>query len=336
MMHSSNPPPLNTSFPTVPPSKRASVVFEPYVLYMISSVIRDLQFLCQQGYISIAALEEIIERLPKPVVHPAPHTPPAPSPSSSPIPQSESPSVSIKSDTSQKRNSNNSIIQRPISTSSQNSQLQQQQQQQQQQKQEQPLHSLAQNKSIAEEEIQKQSSSLTATPPPLHNSPQLQQNDDVVNAGQPQLESIPKPAVPSRASVFQPITPPQSNSNISPTPISNTGAILATRPLPLPPNASSSSPPRPQPLPVFNNKHEEAEYEKSINRQQFKDTVLPAYSLAIVEAMWDFIGDDVGDLSFSKGDIVEVVEYVNVDWWKGRIQGTSKIGIFPKIYTKIL
>src|SRR6266542_2835020 len=99
-MHPSNPPPLNTSFSSVPPSKRTSVVFEPYALYMISSVIRDLQFLSQQGYISFAALEEIIERLPKPVVHATPHTPPAPSPSSSPVPQPESPAVSIKSDNS--------------------------------------------------------------------------------------------------------------------------------------------------------------------------------------------------------------------------------------------
>ncbi|PKK68950.1 hypothetical protein RhiirC2_518189 [Rhizophagus irregularis] len=184
-MHSSNPPPLNTSFSSIPPSKRTSVVFEPYALHMIASVIRDLQFLRQQGYISFAALEEIIERLPKPVVHAAPHTPPAPSPSSSPIPQPESPAVSIKSDISQKRNSNTSITQRPPSTSSQLLQ------QQQLQREEQPLHSLAQ-------------------------------------------------------------------------------------------------------------------------------------------------GDDVGDLSFKKGDIVEVVEYVNMDWWKGRIQGTSNVGIFPRVYTKIL
>lgn len=355
-MHPSNPPPLNTSFSSIPPSKRTSVVFEPYALHMIASVIRDLQFLRQQGYISFAALEEIIERLPKPVVHAAPHTPPAPSPSSSPIPQPESPTVSIKSDISQKRNSNTSITQRPPSTSSQNLQ---------QQREEQSLHSLAQGKSIAEEENQNQQlqqksarrqsptttpQQVNTTPPPLQNSSppsqsQLPQNDDddVVNAGQPQLESIPKPAVPSRASVYQPVSPvpsvpsPQSSSNISPNTISGTGAILATRPLPLPPNAPNSSPPRPQPLPIFDDKYEEVEYEKSINQQQqLKDTILPAYSLSIVEAMWDFVGDDVGDLSFKKGDIVEVVEYVNVDWWKGRIQGTSNVGIFPRVYTKIL
>ncbi|GES98273.1 VHS domain-containing protein [Rhizophagus clarus] len=359
-MHSSNPPPLNTSFSSVPPSKRTSVVFEPYALHMIASVIRDLQFLRQQGYISFAALEEIIERLPKPVVHATPHTPPAPSPSSSPIPQSESPSVSVKSDISQKRNSNISITQRPPSTSSQILQQQQQQLQQLQQQEEQPLHSLAQGISIAEEENQNQQlqknsahrqspttppQQINTTPPPLQDAPPSPQSqshhddDDVVNAGQPQPESTPKPAVPSRSSVYQPVSPvpsPQPSSNISSNTVSSTGAILATRPLPLPPNAPNASPPRPQPLPIFTHKYEEAEYEKSINQQQLKETALPAYSLSVVEAMWDFVSDDPGDLSFKKGDIVEVVEYVSMDWWKGRIQGTGNIGIFPKIYTKIL
>jgi hypothetical protein len=294
-MHPSNPPPLNSSYSSVPPSKRTSVVFEPYALHMIASVIRDLQFLRQQGYISFAALEEIIERLPKPVVHATPHTPPAPSPSSSPVPQPESPAVS---DISQKRNSNTSITQRPPSTSSQI--LQQEGQ---------SLHSLGQGNSIVEEENQNQQlqqksvptttpQQINTTPPPLQNSsppPQSQQNDDDVNAGHPQPESIPKPAVPSRASVYQPISPvpsPQSSSNISSNTISSTGAILATRPLPLPPNAPNSSPPRPQPPPIFNNKYEEAEYEKSINQQQqLRDTTLPAYSLSLVEAMWDFVGE---------------------------------------------
>lgn len=25
-----------------------------------------------------------------------------------------------------------------------------------------------------------------------------------------------------------------------------------------------------------------------------------------------------------------------MDWWRGRIQGISKVGMFPKIYTKVL
>src|ERR1043165_1158311 len=98
-MHSSNQPPLNSSFT---PSKRAStsgsqvVVFEPYVLHIVQTIVRDLQFLRQQGCISPITLDEIVERLPKPVIHAAPHTPPAISPTSSPVPRTESPVASVK------------------------------------------------------------------------------------------------------------------------------------------------------------------------------------------------------------------------------------------------
>ncbi|RHZ82042.1 hypothetical protein Glove_114g10 [Diversispora epigaea] len=53
-----------------------------------------------------------------------------------------------------------------------------------------------------------------------------------------------------------------------------------------------------------------------------------------VEALWDLNGDDEDDLNFKKGDIVEVHEKVNEDWWKGCIQGTNIVGIFPQVYTK--
>src|ERR1051326_1020119 len=98
-MYSSNPPPLNTTFTSVVSPRRSSTsVFEPYALHIISSVIRDLQFLRNQGYISLTTLEEIIERLPKPVGHSIPHTP---SPSTSPKPL-KSPAASVKSINSQK------------------------------------------------------------------------------------------------------------------------------------------------------------------------------------------------------------------------------------------
>jgi len=290
-MHPSNPPPLNTSFSSIPASKRTSVVFEPYALHMIASVIRDLQFLRQQGYITITALEEIVERLPKPVPvsHATPHTPPpALSPTTSP--RSKSPAVSVKSDTSQKPISNFIAPPRPLSAPSEISPQQEQQ----------SLHPLAQSEPITEVEddqnqqpIQRKPLPITFPPPPpiqpSSPQPQNEQNDNVVNAGQPQLEnqlSIQKPAVPSRLSV---IIPHSNSSTSTSSSTGGTGAILATRPLPLPPNAANSSPPRPQPLPVFNNKHEEAEYEKSMNRQVFKETILPAYSISVVEAMWDFM-----------------------------------------------
>src|ERR1043165_107082 len=133
-MYSSNPPPLNTTItPVIPPRRSSAPVFEPYALHIISSVIRDLQFLHNQGYISFITLEEIIERLPKPV------GPPAPSPSTSPKPKS--PTVSVKSDTSQKPVPTSVAPQRPFSASSEISQ-----------QEEQHSHPITQSEHTAEED----------------------------------------------------------------------------------------------------------------------------------------------------------------------------------------
>ncbi|KAG1504599.1 hypothetical protein G6F54_000895 [Rhizopus delemar] len=64
----------------------------------------------------------------------------------------------------------------------------------------------------------------------------------------------------------------------------------------------------------------------------------PAYtennsSIATVEALYDYNGEDpTTDLSFKQGDIIEVTEYVNDDWWKGAVNG--KTGIFPQNHVK--
>ncbi|KAG0734172.1 hypothetical protein G6F23_012639 [Rhizopus arrhizus] len=64
----------------------------------------------------------------------------------------------------------------------------------------------------------------------------------------------------------------------------------------------------------------------------------PAYtennsSIATVEALYDYNGEDpTTDLSFKQGDVIEVTEYVNDDWWKGAVNG--KAGIFPQNHVK--
>ncbi|CAI2176155.1 20275_t:CDS:2 [Funneliformis geosporum] len=305
-MYANNPTRMDTSYTSVTPSMKTSVISkvsgnEPYVSHIVQNVTRDLEFLRQQV-------------------------------------RSETSEVSVKSDTSKKHDSNTSIPQRPLSASSQISQ-------------EQPMHPSVQQKIEEENEIQRQSQQISAqrrsitplretppllsTPPPL---PHLMQNQEVGIADQSQIEYqsiMSRPDLPSRVPGFQQVCP-QSQHSSTASLISNTGAIIATRPLPFPPNASNSSSPCPQPLPAFNSKQEEAEYEKSMNRKPKRESVLPAYSISLVEALWDFRGVDNGDLSFRKGDIIEVVEYVNMDWWKGRVRGTDKIGIFPKIYTRVL
>ncbi|KAI7863313.1 hypothetical protein BDF14DRAFT_1845017 [Spinellus fusiger] len=65
----------------------------------------------------------------------------------------------------------------------------------------------------------------------------------------------------------------------------------------------------------------------------------PAYSdasnssIATAEALYDYSGDDPStDLSFRQGQIIQVTEYVNNDWWKGNLEGKS--GIFPQNHVK--
>ncbi|KAI9266835.1 SH3 domain-containing protein [Phascolomyces articulosus] len=58
-----------------------------------------------------------------------------------------------------------------------------------------------------------------------------------------------------------------------------------------------------------------------------------ATSLANAEAIYDYDGDDPKtDLSFRCGDIIQVTEYVNDDWWRGELHGKS--GIFPQNHVK--
>ncbi|XP_053550970.1 GRB2-related adapter protein [Bombina bombina] len=49
-----------------------------------------------------------------------------------------------------------------------------------------------------------------------------------------------------------------------------------------------------------------------------------------VQAQFDFTAQNATQLSFKRGDIIEVIDFSNPNWWKGRISG--KIGIFPQNY----
>ncbi|KAI9013925.1 hypothetical protein CLU79DRAFT_767613 [Phycomyces nitens] len=68
------------------------------------------------------------------------------------------------------------------------------------------------------------------------------------------------------------------------------------------------------------------------------ETPPPAYTsdpgvLATAEALYDYSGDDPStDLSFRQGQIIQVTEYVNDDWWRGSLNGKS--GIFPQNHVK--
>jgi hypothetical protein len=58
-----------------------------------------------------------------------------------------------------------------------------------------------------------------------------------------------------------------------------------------------------------------------------------ALVISLAEAKWSFNGIEAGDISFAAGDIIEVLEKIKDDWWKGRIRGgNGEIGLFPSSY----
>ncbi|KAA8906730.1 hypothetical protein FN846DRAFT_711102 [Sphaerosporella brunnea] len=59
-----------------------------------------------------------------------------------------------------------------------------------------------------------------------------------------------------------------------------------------------------------------------------------ALVLSRAEALWAFNGSEAGDLSFAAGDTIEVVEKIKDDWWRGRVLGSTEIGLFPSSYVK--
>ncbi|EPX71208.1 wiskott-Aldrich syndrome binding protein Lsb1 [Schizosaccharomyces octosporus yFS286] len=53
-----------------------------------------------------------------------------------------------------------------------------------------------------------------------------------------------------------------------------------------------------------------------------------------VVALYNFPGPDAGDLPFRAGDVIDVKDHINKDWWRGSLYG--KEGIFPSNYVSIL
>ncbi|KAF7330340.1 Protein csh3 [Mycena venus] len=67
-------------------------------------------------------------------------------------------------------------------------------------------------------------------------------------------------------------------------------------------------------------------------RRQVSASAAPAVVQA--RALWPYneTGQDADDLSFSAGDIIEVVKEENADWWMGRFNG--KQALFPSAYVE--
>lgn len=52
-----------------------------------------------------------------------------------------------------------------------------------------------------------------------------------------------------------------------------------------------------------------------------------------MKALFDFNPQEENELQFKKGEIIEVVEQDDPNWWKGRLQGRE--GLFPSNYVAV-
>ncbi|XP_033118484.1 growth factor receptor-bound protein 2-like [Anneissia japonica] len=84
----------------------------------------------------------------------------------------------------------------------------------------------------------------------------------------------------------------------------------------------------------FNSLNQLVDYHRtsSVSRTQtiyIKDMLV---SKERVEACFDFTAQDEGELSMNKGQLIEVLDKSDKNWWRGRLDG--KEGMFPAPYVK--
>ncbi|KAI4762046.1 NAD(P)-binding protein [Aureobasidium sp. EXF-3400] len=58
--------------------------------------------------------------------------------------------------------------------------------------------------------------------------------------------------------------------------------------------------------------------------------------LAQATALYAYNGSDPGDLELQPNDHINVTEYMNAEWWKGRSSRTGQEGIFPRSYVRVI
>ncbi|KAF4555906.1 SH3 domain-containing protein 4 [Elsinoe fawcettii] len=116
------------------------------------------------------------------------------------------------------------------------------------------------------------------------------------------------------------------------------GAVPTASPLPgapQPPVSAMASTSLQEKQPSYNEK-------TSYNPSPAPSPAPPAYNappslppLCTAHALYAYKGEDAGDLDLAPNDQVEVTEYMNAEWWKGRSVRTGQTGIFPRSYVRV-
>lgn len=63
-----------------------------------------------------------------------------------------------------------------------------------------------------------------------------------------------------------------------------------------------------------------------------EEPLLKSPRACFAQAQFDFSAQDPSQLSFRRGDIIEVLECLDPHWWRGRFCG--RIGFFPRSYVQ--
>ncbi|XP_050297814.1 growth factor receptor-bound protein 2 isoform X1 [Anthonomus grandis grandis] len=85
----------------------------------------------------------------------------------------------------------------------------------------------------------------------------------------------------------------------------------------------------------FNSLNELVEYHRtsSVSRSQdvkLRDMVADEVSCYLVQALYDFTPQEVGELEFKRGDVITVTDRSDQHWWHGEIG--HRRGLFPATY----
>ncbi|XP_076331048.1 growth factor receptor-bound protein 2 [Tachypleus tridentatus] len=82
----------------------------------------------------------------------------------------------------------------------------------------------------------------------------------------------------------------------------------------------------------FNSLNELVEYHRSASVSRSQDIKLKDMHPEefLVQALYDFQAQELGELEFRRGDIITVTEHSDSNWWKGEIG--SRRGFFPATY----